>query len=55
MLLVEMAEPLLGRRRSAVLNPTGVPEAVLHRSWASAEMGWPAVLAVRRFFLQLNC
>jgi hypothetical protein len=63
MLLVEMADPLLGRRRSAVLIATGVGftlgvgvvlllSAILQRSCASVEVGCPAVLAVRRFFLQ---
>lgn len=52
MLLVEIAEPLLGRRRSAVLMPMELLAAVLQRNWASVETGWPAVLAVRRFFLQ---
>lgn len=58
MLLVEMAEPLLGRRRSAVLmaafalllalGPVGllIDGVVLQRSWASVETDWPAVLAV---------
>lgn len=70
MLLVEMAEAVLGRRRSAVLMATGaalglgaaavvgvtlpllpLTAVVLHRSWASVDVGWPAVLAARRFFL----
>jgi len=65
MLLVEMADPLLGRRRSAVLIATGVGftlgvgvvlllSAVLQRSCASVEVGCPAVLAVRRFFFLLR-
>lgn len=47
MLLVEMAEPLLGRRRSAVLIAKGLLDAVLHRSCASVGAAWPTVLAVR--------
>ena len=57
MLLVEIAEPLLGRRRSAVLmaglalllgaGPKGLLiDGVLQRNWASVETDWPAVLAV---------
>jgi hypothetical protein len=57
MLLVEIAEPLLGRRRSAVLmtglalllgaGPEGLLiDGVLQRNWASVETDWPAVLAV---------
>jgi hypothetical protein len=58
MLLDEMAEPLLGRRRSAVLimpgfapllalGPVGLlTDGVLQRNWASVETDWPAVLAV---------
>ena len=32
MLLVEIAEPLLGRRRSAVLMPMGLVDVDLHRN-----------------------
>jgi hypothetical protein len=57
MLLVEIADPLLGRRRSAVLmtglafllgaGPEGLLiDGVLQRNWASVETDWPAVLAV---------
>jgi hypothetical protein len=61
MLLDEITEPLLGRRRSAVLimpgfalllalalGPVGLltDGVVLQRNWASVETDWPAVLAV---------
>lgn len=60
MLLVEMAEPLLGRRRSVPLVLTalagvgvGVGVVLQRSSSASAEATGPAtVLAVNRFFLE---
>ena len=51
MLFVEIAEPLLGRRRSALFM-MGLQNGVWQRSWASVGRSWCPMLAVRRYFLQ---